>query len=280
MKWITIILIVLIAALAGVISLFSEEYGAENAVSIITEMKGPAMEIRVKNRSFARCTVTIYFTKFENAESDTTLPVTSIVPAGSIIRALTVRQKDPRLRWDTFFMYNYRVGSISAAHDDNSIYRLPYRKGQSFIVIQGYDGASTHHGEYRYSIDWDMPQGTEVTAAREGTVVEVEDRYEGRGFTDYYRNRNNYVLIEHSDGTIGSYVHFMKGGVRTAPGRQVKAGDLIALSGDVGFSGSPHLHFNVYRVIDSKTTESIPVRFQTGPDKAEILSEGIEYRAF
>ncbi len=256
----------------------SAEYGTEHPVSIITEEKGSRMDIFFRNRSAGSLTVTLYFTRFINARANRPLPLTLTAPAGKITRALTVSQADPAKKWDTYFMYNYLFGSAEAVHRDDTLYHLPYRKGAAYTVVQGYDGRYTHKGEFRYSLDWGMPVGTEVLAAREGVVVEVVDRYDGHGLTNHYWDRNNLVSIEHPDGTVGRYVHFKKGGARVKAGQRVRAGDLIALSGNVGYSDTPHLHLSVYKPLDGKRMQSIPVRFRTA-EGGVILTEGKTYRA-
>lgn len=256
------------------------EYGTEHPVSIITEEREGGMDIFLKNRTPGSFTVTVYFTKFINAEADKPLPHTMVISGNRTERCLTVKQVDKTSRWDTYFMYDFQAGVLNAVHDTGAVYSLPYKTGEGYPVMQGYDGKYTHKGEYRFSIDWDMPVGTEVLAARGGLVIETEDSFEGFGLKPYYLNRNNYINIEHPDGTIGRYVHLMKGGARVKSGQRVRAGDLIGLSGDVGYSGGPHLHFSVHRPLSGKKSESIPVKFRVSDTEALQLVEKKVYRAW
>jgi murein DD-endopeptidase MepM/ murein hydrolase activator NlpD len=108
-----------------------------------------------------------------------------------------------------------------------------------------------------------MPVGTSVFAAREGVVIGARSNMNEGGPEERYRNSANFVLIRHSDGSIGSYDHFKQGGVAVRVGDRVERGTLIGYSGNTGFSGGPHLHFFVFRAKDGFTRESFPIKFNT-----------------
>ena len=93
-------------------------------------------------------------------------------------------------------------------------------------------------------------------AARGGVVVKTENRQSGRGNNP----SGNYVRILHDDGTMGVYLHLMKGSVSVTEGQRVAAGSFIARSGNTGNSTGPHLHFVVQRNV-GLALESIPFDF-------------------
>src|SRR5205807_6035099 len=174
----------------------------------------------------------------------------------------------------------YKLGSNCPRHDDLVVYQLPYAPGKKFKVTQGYNGVFSHQGSNLYAIDWQMPEGTPVYAARGGLVVKVKDDSNSGGSSMKYDPFNNYVLIRHEDGTLGHYCHLQKNGVTVKPGQIVRTGQLIAHSGNTGFSSGPHLHFSVYRTRDGKDRISIPVKFRTADDQVAVtLKEGRRYRA-
>ena len=169
---------------------------------------------------------------------------------------------------------------MNAVHDDAYAYRLPYKAGATYKVIQGFNGTFSHFGEQAFAIDWAMPAGTPVLAAREGLVVDVKDANNVGGPGEEFEEYANYVRIKHADGTIGEYDHFQVNGAKVQVGQQVKAGDLIGLSGNTGRSTQPHLHFWVFKAVDGEHRESFPIHFKTRPATATILEQGQAYTAF
>jgi murein DD-endopeptidase MepM/ murein hydrolase activator NlpD len=99
-----------------------------------------------------------------------------------------------------------------------------------------------------------MPVGTEVRAARGGEVIRVIVSHDGHGLGW----PNNRIVVRHEDGTLGSYLHLKKGGSRVTVGEKVKQGQVLALSGHVGKSTMPHLHFHV---TDPEGKGTVPITF-------------------
>lgn len=137
-------------------------------------------------------------------------------------------------------------------------YRYPFPwKGGPFRISQGPNGRVSHFGARgRYAIDIAMPEGTPIIAARGGMVVKVENRQSGRGTNP----SGNFVRILHPDGTMGVYLHLMRGSVVVTEGQQVLVGQALAKSGNTGNSTGPHLHFVVQRNV-GLALESIPYQF-------------------
>ncbi len=171
------------------------------------------------------------------------------------------------------------LGSNHALHDAAFVYRPPYAAGQAFCVSQGYDGAFSHTGPEKYSIDWKMPTGTTVLAARGGVVVAFKDDSAAGGADKKFESSANYILIQHRDGTIGNYAHLLTHGVKVKVGQTVETGEVIGLSGSTGFSSGPHLHFSVFKAKDGKSRESIPISFWTENGRETTLLTGQAYRA-
>ncbi len=153
-------------------------------------------------------------------------------------------------------------------------YDLPFRKGQSFNVYQGYNGNFSHQNEN--SIDFSMPEGTEIAAAREGVVVDFVSHNNKGCPTRNCIDQANYITILHPDGTFAQYYHLKQNGIKVNKGDQVKKGDVIGLSGNTGWSKGPHLHFVCYlpRVEENKYRETVKTLFRTGNGtKTEFLVE-------
>lgn len=145
--------------------------------------------------------------------------------------------------------FSYELGDPNATHTKPG-YTLPFPVNKAYQCSQGFNNSNgTHAG--MYAVDFDMPKGSAVTAARGGVVVSV-----GRG------RRNSWtVMIRHSDGTYGLYAHLTPKSQVVTLGQQVAPGDELAKSGNSGQSTGPHLHFHVSKADDSDGFETIPWKF-------------------
>jgi len=153
------------------------------------------------------------------------------------------------------------VGRPNADHDDSYVYRLPYGDGVSYAVLQGYGARLSHRGSEYFTVDFRMVEGTLVHAAREGTVVLVEDSHAESCWAEGCGRFANFVVVLHADGTTGEYFHLQRGSALVAPGDRVTRGQPIARSGNTGYSTTPHLHFGVYRANADGSTQSVGIRF-------------------
>ena len=162
-------------------------------------------------------------------------------------------------------------------HDDDYAYRLPYGDAVSFAILQAYGSALSHRGAEYFTLDFAMPEGTDVYSAREGTVIATEDRFDISCWAAGCDHYANYVEILHVDGTVGKYFHLQQGSVLVRPGQRVARGEAIARSGDTGYATVPHLHFGVYRVGGAGAAQSIAVRFAVRDGLVERPRAGARY---
>lgn len=106
--------------------------------------------------------------------------------------------------------------------------------------------SGTHSG-----LDMRAAIGTEVYAMANGTVVGVGD-------TDLYckgASFGKWVFIKYDNGLSSTYGHLSVNYAKT--GDRVKAGDLVALSGNTGHTTGPHLHVTVY-ASDGVKVDKVP----------------------
>jgi murein DD-endopeptidase MepM/ murein hydrolase activator NlpD len=165
-------------------------------------------------------------------------------------------------RWSAMMRrQDVRLGRVDADHDDAYVYRLPYGDEVSFPVIQSYESKLSHRGAERFTVDFGMPVGTTVHAARDGVVVLVEDSHDIGCALVECGQFANFVVLLHDDGTTGEYFHLERGSALVRPGERVERGQPLAQSGNTGFSTAPHLHFGVYRTTRDGSTESLAVQF-------------------
>lgn len=120
----------------------------------------------------------------------------------------------------------------------------PLRPG-SYQVGQGNGGAFSHTGVDQFAFDFTVAAGSDVVAARGGTVALIVDGFGDGGPDRAFQDQVNEVVIDHGGGTFDRYLHLQAGGMAKDVGDVVHSGEVIALSGNSGFSSGPHLHFAV-----------------------------------
>ena len=164
------------------------------------------------------------------------------------------------------------LGSSTTEPDPDVVYAVPFGGSARRPLIQGFDGEGTHLGSMRYSLDFGMPQGTPILAAREGVVLYLQDGFtEGRA-DPALLERANLVVIAHGDGTMASYGHLERG-ITVAVGDTVREGHVLGRSGRTGFAGQPHLHFHVGVRMLGEPGRTIPIRMR---DRSGALIDLVE----
>ena len=145
--------------------------------------------------------------------------------------------------------------------------------GAALQVEQGWGGVFSHHDlQNRHAVDFAADIGTQVIAARAGTVMDIETDFERAGLDiGNDASRANFVRIVHDDGTMALYAHLKPEGVLVRVGQRVRKAEVIGLSGNTGFTTGPHLHFAV-QVNRGMQLQSIPFRM-FGPQGILKFSE-------
>ena len=144
-----------------------------------------------------------------------------------------------------------------------SPYRLPWPARQTWFCGQSNRGIVSHRGWEEFAYDFNMPVGSTVCAARAGQVVRINVSHDGHGF----HMPNNFIAIDHGDGTVGWYLHLQQGGSLVQLDDRVAQGQPIARSGHVGRSLAPHLHF---QVTDRDQTGTLPISFTDVPGQRGV----------
>lgn len=178
------------------------------------------------------------------------------------IKVLSLISRDKRRSYRIDESFYWTPGNMDAEHDDSYQYSLPFAKDNHFRVVQGYGGGYSHRGASKYALDFDMPVGTPIHAARGGIIIDLTEHHTRGGASRKYARYANFVTVLHSDGTTGEYYHLRKNGVSVSLGEKVQPGDHIGYSGNTGFSSMPHLHFAVYRAKPRGKYESLPIQFK------------------
>lgn len=216
--------------------------------------------------------------ELENTIPSRPLPLTIDLFNKTSQELVLLRSKDPNYPIRATWHARWSPGSRSNLPVRDVVYSLPYSASTHYAVMQGPFGHVSHQAGsgFENAIDWKLPIGTKVLAARAGTVIAVRSDSSFGGPDARYANCSNYVYIRHDDDTYGSYQHFIQDKVFVKPGDYVKEGELIGLSGDSGYATAPHLHFDVFRNVAAGQRITFPMKFRTN-NGVEYLKEGGVY---
>jgi murein DD-endopeptidase MepM/ murein hydrolase activator NlpD len=149
---------------------------------------------------------------------------------------------------------------IDYTKDSSYVYRLPYEKGSTHFLVQGYNSIFSHRG--RLALDFKMKKRTPVLAARKGIVIRVVQDYKKGGIGKRYVGKANLIVIRHEDSSQAYYGHITYHGSLVHVGDSIVQGQVIGYSGSTGFSAFPHLHFSVWQTT-STGRKQLPTRFFT-----------------
>jgi murein DD-endopeptidase MepM/ murein hydrolase activator NlpD len=152
---------------------------------------------------------------------------------------------------------------------------IPFRSSREFskgsyavplstdkITAFGSKGISpTHQFQLANAIDFFVPEGTEVMAAASGKVVGLRATSNEGGMALSFWDKGNYLDIWHPQfGEYTWYEHLMFNEILVRVGDVVKEGQVIARSGNTGFSDKPHLHFQVNRYFGDGPEDYVTVK--------------------
>lgn len=245
-------------------------------IRVTQERRGNTIHLFAETAEYREATITLT-ADLTNMRSSRPLPATFELRGPERIE-LAVLQPAAEGQWSYNYRYRWLNGTRGGQPDDTT-YRLPFAAGAGRRLVQGYRGKFSHQAgtNDEHALDWRMPEGTAVLAARGGIVAAVRQDSTRGGADPKFRNCGNYIVIRHADGTYGEYYHLQAHGARVQPGDSVTTGQLLGLSGNTGFSTFPHLHFAVFRTIDGNRRQSLPVKFQTDAGKSIAIAEGRTY---
>jgi murein DD-endopeptidase MepM/ murein hydrolase activator NlpD len=94
----------------------------------------------------------------------------------------------------------------------------------------------TRWGRFHAGTDYGMPSGTPLPAMFDGTVT----------FSGWMNGYGNILIVKGTwDGQTLGYAYAHMTSSKVSVGREVKAGDLIGISGNTGVGTGPHLHLEL-----------------------------------
>lgn len=139
---------------------------------------------------------------------------------------LSPSKEDSILRQEVEKKAKYNV--LHPARDRANYKLFPPIKGQ---ITENYNRRIRHFG-----IDISIAENQPVKAAADGKVV----------FAEWTVQTGYVIILQHNDGMISVYKH--NSSLTKKQGEQVKAGEVIARTGDTGeYTTGPHLHFELWK---------------------------------
>jgi murein DD-endopeptidase MepM/ murein hydrolase activator NlpD len=232
--------------------------------------------LQAVNQYFGPVEVRLVMEEQENITVKPRLPARFVVPARGELPTVKVQQTRKFRSFAYRYSYSVVFGDPKAEHRPARPYRMPVPGGRLFRISQAFNGSATHNDEQnRYAVDIPMPEGTPVHAARGGVIMDVANDFFNGGTDDEDLERQaNYVRILHDDGTMAVYAHLKLETLKFPIGTQVRRGQLIAFSGNTGYSTGPHLHFVIQKNVGMQLV-SIPFKFRGAKGQGFIPREGM-----
>ncbi|MDD2759850.1 MAG: M23 family metallopeptidase [Methylomonas sp.] len=208
------------------------------------------------------------------------LPRHFVVGPGKSATLFTVSGGPQANSWQISLQYQYVIGEPLPDYVNSSPYHPPIAPGSRFRITQAFDGEFSHQDEQnRYAVDIMMPVATPIHAARSGVVLEVQNDFFNSGPLQAYADQANSVRILHDDGSMAVYAHLELEKAQVSPGMRVQAGELIAYSGNTGYTTGPHLHFAI-QVNQGMQLKSVPFLFALSDGKSVEPKAGMWLEGF
>lgn len=236
---------------------------AEALVALEVENQGPARWYYGRQKRPGHVEVELRLVDANNVETVPALPLRAVLAGDKRRLLVVVLPKDPGA--DSSFGLGLKaLPGKPLARAEVRAYRYARPVPVQFheAIGQGFGGPTHQQPQSRYAVDFEVPDGTPVLAARGGLVIDVVDRFEAGGLDVALDGKANIVRVEHDDGSMALYAHLAPRSARVRIGERVVTGTRLGDSGHTGYASGPHLHFAV-QVNEDFALTSIP--FELAP---------------
>lgn len=217
---------------------------------------------RFSNRLHGPVTIEVVATESQNMISEPELPARIELRARAV-ELVTLAPDDWQRSWQYRLETAVTPGTLNPAYASDYAYQVPLASDEPIRIAQGFNGRFSHQAPHsRFSIDFALPIGTAIHAARAGTVMDLARYFHQSGENlERYGPRANFIRILHDDGSMAVYAHLDYNGILVREGQHIERGQKIGLSGNTGYSTGPHLHFSV-QINQDMNLLSVPFQMQ------------------
>jgi hypothetical protein len=120
--------------------------------------------------------------KLKNMTPSRPLPLTQDAAGRSSFVLATLRRTDKALPWRYNYHYYWQLGARRASTANDADYAMPFPPGR-YVVMQAQHGSYSHYNGSgsENAVDWTVPEGSVVCAAREGRVVGLDRTQQSAG---------------------------------------------------------------------------------------------------
>ncbi len=125
------------------------------------------------------------------------------------------------------------IGTAVSSPDGSSGMIFPLPQSTCYVITTYFGQTDSIHSTPHKGMDYAAPYGTNILAAKSGTVV----------YAGYKSGYGYHVIINHGNGMRTLYGHASK--LLVKQGEEVTQGQIIAKVGSTGWSTGNHLHFEV-----------------------------------
>ncbi len=262
-----IILILLLWACGCVSSKLPTKYYSHYSYGSSYSFKNNTLTIELKNPLL--CPLRVWVKSNDTnlrSKLDSINPIVLKPNNDTIIRLVNLTNNDVELTFTSL------LGDPSKLTHTATM-ELPFLKNKTYRIIQGNNTNHTHSTEYsKYAVDFNLKVNDTICSATSGFVVSKRDNYKYGGTNSKWRPFSNFITIyEPESGIFTQYVHLVHKGSLVQIGDIIEIGQPIALSGETGWTDTPHLHFNTLIPVNTNTgLKSIPFQLKVGYNSQEF----------
>ncbi|NNF36807.1 MAG: hypothetical protein HKN68_22080, partial [Saprospiraceae bacterium] len=192
-------------------------YGQHKTLELIDAIKNDTVYLDLKNYLSGPVLIEFSFKDemkdFVNGPEEVVIQSEACIPELISIPIELIKDTSS-IEWRDYFDVNASLGDpYNSAHNDSILYNLPFSSGKKYRIMQPWNGKLSHFTrESKYALDFDMPEGDTICAAREGIVIRTVDHFTENGGKEH-KDKANQVVVLHDDGTMAFYVHLLHRGV-------------------------------------------------------------------